>query len=50
MARRNCLNRAFSDAWAADEEGYIDVFFYTAAFAGREAVLRDMETIVCCVD
>jgi hypothetical protein len=50
VARRNSLNSAFCYTRTTDEEGYIDIFFDAAAFSGWEAVLRDMEAVICCVD
>ena len=50
MAGRNGLNGAFCDTGTADEEGYVEVFFDAAAFTWWEAVLRDVEAVVCCVD
>jgi hypothetical protein len=40
----------FWHAWAAGEEGNIDVFFVGALFAGLEAVLADVVAIVGCED
>ena len=50
MARRNSLDSAFCDTRTADEEGYVDIFLNAAAFSRREAVLRDVEAVVCCVN
>lgn len=50
VARWNSLHRAFCYARSANEERYVDVFFDTTAFAGRQPVLPNVEPIVCCVD
>lgn len=50
VRRGDSLHGAFGHARSADEKGYVDIFFNVAAFARREPVLANVETVVCRVD
>ena len=50
VARGNGLDGALWNAWTADKERDVHVFFNVAALSRGQAVLADMEPIVCGVD
>jgi hypothetical protein len=44
------LSSILGDTRAADEEGNVNIFFYSAALARWETVLSDVVSVVSCVD